>query len=227
MATPIPLVLPPLVQAFVTEVSQKHNSKVKVLRKSESLLMRLLGFILKPFNPTFMEQYITTIGTTIYIPDAFLIFISPTKFLEVIAHETQHIIDYTKNKPLFVLGYLFPQGLAAFAFLSVFAFFSPWMLLCLLFLLFLAPIPAPWRYQFELNGYRASILIARKMYNYTDEQMEQLYQRISNQLTTSYYYFTFPFPSKIIKDLKDESFMAEPRYMDTISFLEKHGKIPA
>lgn len=226
MATTAPLTLPPLVQAFVTEVSQKHNQKVKVLRKSESWLMRAIGFILKPFNPTFMEQYITTIGATIYVSDNFLAS-GEMEVLDVMAHETQHVIDFTKNRLLFVLGYLFPQCLALLALLSVFAFLNPWMLLCLLFLLFLAPIPAPFRYKFEVNGYRTTILFARKVYNYTDEQMTQLYEWVSSQMTTGNYYFAFPFPGKITKDLKDESFMLEPRYVEIIDFLKRHGKIPA
>lgn len=225
MATTESLSLPLLAQEFVTEVSQKHNQKVKVLRKSESWLMRAIGFILKPFNPTFMEQYITTIGATIYIPDDFLTSFGEMEVLDVLAHETQHVIDFTKNRLLFVLGYLFPQCLALLALLSIFAFLSPWMLLCLLFLLFLAPIPAPFRYKFEVSGYRTTILFARKVYHYTDEQMAQLYQWVSSQMTTGNYYFAFPFPGKIAKDLKDESFMLEPRYVEIIDFLKRHGKI--
>jgi beta-lactamase regulating signal transducer with metallopeptidase domain len=98
MATTTSLSLPLLAQEFVTEVSQKHNQKVKVLRKSKSWLMRAIGFILKPFNPTFMEQYITTIGATIYVPDDFLTSFGEMEILDVLAHETQHVIDFTKNR---------------------------------------------------------------------------------------------------------------------------------
>jgi len=221
------VVLPPLVQAFLTEVTQKHNPKAKILPKADSMLMRTIGFILKPFNPTFMESYITTIGATIYVPENFLQQSQEIGMLEVLGHETQHIIDYTKNRVVFVLGYLFPQCLASLSLLAFFGFLNPWMWLWFLALLFLAPLPAPGRYLFELNGYRTSILIVRKVYNYTDEQMGQIYQWVTHQLTSGNYYYTFPFPEKILKDLKDESFMAESRYAEIIDFLKRHGKIPA
>lgn len=220
------LPLPSLVQAFLTEVTQKHNSKAKVLRKSDSRLMRVIGFFMKPFNPTFMNSYITTIGAAIYVPDNFLEAYSETQILDVITHETQHIIDYTKNRPLFVLGYLFPQIFAPLSILALLGFANPWMFLWLLALLFLAPLPSPGRYVAELHGYRTSILFAKKVYGYNDEQMSQVRQRVVEQLTGSNYYFAWPFSKKIIKDLKDESFMTEPRYQEIIDFLEKHGQLP-
>lgn len=36
--------------------------------KDESLLMRVIGLVLSPFNDSFMRTYWTTIGQTIYVP---------------------------------------------------------------------------------------------------------------------------------------------------------------
>ena len=215
---------PVLWKSFFEDVTKRHAPEAKIVSKSGSWLMRAIGLVLKPFNPEFMTAYITTIGQTIYVPDDFS---EQDEFqaLSVIAHETQHIIDYKKNRVLFTLGYLFPQFLALFALLGVFGFFNPWMFLWFLSLGFLAPIPAPWRYRAELNGYRVSILMGRVIHHYSESEFAQVRDWIKNQMTTGDYYFTWPFPSKIEQDLRDESFIMEPRYQEILEFLRAQGKI--
>jgi hypothetical protein len=220
-----PLQLPPLAQAYMDNVAKKHNPKAQVLRKSDSWLMRAAAFILKPFNPTFLNQYITTIGATIYVPDDFLTTFDETSVLDTVTHETQHIIDYTANPPLFVLSYLFPLPLALLSLLAFGAFWSPWMLLWLLALGFLAPIPSPGRYKAELHGYRTTVLFARKVWKYNDDQMPQVYDWVADQMATGAYYWAWPFKDKVRADLKDESFMNEPRYQEITQFLTDHGII--
>lgn len=215
---------PVLWKAFFDSVTKRHAPEAKVVSKSASRLMRAIGFVLKPFNPEFMTAYITTVGQTIYVSDDFS---EQDEFqaLSVIAHETQHIIDYQKNPFLFTVGYLFPQCLALFALLGVFGFFNPWMFLWLLALGFLAPIPAPWRYKAELNGYRVSILMGRVIHHYSASEFAQIREWIKNQMTTGDYYFAWPFPSKIEQDLRDESFIMEPRYQEILGFLRAQGRI--
>lgn len=227
--------LPPLAQAFMTEVAQKHHPKAQVVKKSESKLMKTINWVVKRFNPEFMD-YITTIGATIYVPDDFVERNDETQVVEILAHETQHIIDYVASPVLFTLSYLFPQVLALLSVLALGAIFNTWMLLWLIALVFLAPIPSPGRYKTELRGYRTSILFARHRtvfdgyryarIGYSDQEMMQLHKWISDQMTTASYYFAWPFPKQIEKDLEDEGFMMEPRYQEITKFLQAHGRLP-
>ena len=229
------LQLPPLAEAFIMEVAQKHHPKANVAKKSESKLMKAINFIIKRFNPEFMN-YITTIGYTIYVPDDFVQKNDDTQVVEILAHETQHIIDYVASPAKFTLGYLFPQVLALLSLLALGAFFNTWMLLWLIALVFLAPIPSPGRYKAEINGYRVSILFARHRVvfdgyrltrvGYSDTEMAQLHKWISNEMTTANYYFAWPFPKQIEEDLTDEGFMIEPRYQEIIKFLQNHNRLP-
>lgn len=216
--------LPPLARAFFEEVTLKHAPDADVVRKEDSRLMKMIGWVLKPFNPRFMDTYITTIGRTIYVPDRFFQD-DESQCLTVLAHETQHIIDYEKNRVLFSLGYLFPQCLAVLSLFALFGFLNPWMFLFLLALGFLAPIPAPFRYQSELNGYRVSILLGRVLNRYGQSEMDQIRDWIKNEMTTGSYYFAWPFPTKISQDLRDESFIMEPRYQEILEFLRRHQRI--
>jgi len=215
--------LPGLAGAFFEEVTKKYAPDAKVVKKSESFLMKAIAFILKPFNPSF-SHYITTIGKTIYIPDG-LEAANEMALLDITIHETFHIIDYVRNKAKFILGYLFPQCLAALSLLSVFAIINPLLFLFLLFLLLLAPLPAPWRYKFERRGYRVSILLGRRLHNFSENQMQQLRDRFKKEMTTGAYYFAWPFPDSIDQDMKDESFMSESDYQVVLQFLKNHKLI--
>lgn len=80
--------------------------KYRIVKKSDSKLMRLIGWILKPFNKTFMTQYVTTIGSTIY---------SPWEVIDdgLLQHELQHVSDSKKFPVIYELSYIFllPFGL--------------------------------------------------------------------------------------------------------------------
>ena len=80
--------------------------KYRIVKKSDSKLMRAIGWVLKPFNKTFMTQYVTTIGSTIY---------SPWEVISdsLLQHELQHVSDSKKFPVIYELSYLFllPFGL--------------------------------------------------------------------------------------------------------------------
>jgi hypothetical protein len=213
--------LPGLVTRYVTQV-QKSNPSVKVLVKKNSKLMQLIGKFFKATNisPNFMEQYYTTIGSTLYVPDSALT-TDPVYLLNTIMHECLHATDSKRWSLLFSLSYLAPQIFALFALLAVFAFLHPLMALWLIALVFLAPFPAPARYYWELRAYRTTILFCRKVYGYSDADMEPVYEWVVGQLATKLYYFAWPFPEKIKRDLKDESFMSETEYKQMFEFLKR------
>lgn len=206
--------LPNDVQTFIDTVGKEYGNVV-IKPKSSSWLMKAIGWLFRvtKISPEFMTRYITTIGDTVYFPDDMLANPNVESMLRVIVHETIHVADSKRfSGPLFSFLYLFPQSLALLALLSVLAVWKIGFLWCLLFLLCLAPLPAPFRYWFELRAYRTSILFARKDDKLTDEQMIPIYEWIEKQLCTNLYYWTWPFPKTVRKHLEDESFMGSGIY---------------
>lgn len=176
------------------ELLQESEPSLKYKFKNESLLMKILGFILF-FNKPFMTHYVTTIGSTIYFPKDF--FSKPDNaVLPVIAHEFRHVKDSKKYKIIYELGYLFPISLIIiFPFLILLSLWALLLLLCLL------PFPSPGRMFFELRGYTMSLFAANecmKEYLPQDspiirENLLMLSERYNEQFTTANYYFMWPF----------------------------------
>lgn len=214
--------LPEMVSDYLMNVTWKHNPAVCFRKKSTSWLMRAAGWLFAALriNTKFMGQYYTVIDTDILTPDAKLDTPDDRELTDVLSHETIHVIDRGRmNKYLYNFLYMFPQSLAPMALLALGAFWHTNMLWCLLFLLCLAPIPAPFRYWFELRAYRTSIVFARKMYRLNNAQMEKVYDWVVMQLSTSLYYFTWPFPKMIRRHLMDESFMSKPEYKEIVKWI--------
>lgn len=201
------MTLPLDVQNFLETVTTNYG-EIKIVPKSSSKLMKAIGWLfgITKISPEFMTNYITVIGDTVYYPDDMLNNPDSESMLRVIAHETMHVADSKRlSNPLFSFLYLFPQSLAVLSLLSFLAFWKLSFLWCLLFLLCLAPIPAPFRYLFELRAYRVNVLFARKADKLTDEEMVTYYKWIEKQLCTSLYYWTWPFQNMVRKHLMDES----------------------
>jgi len=73
--------------------------------KIDSRLMRTIAWLIKPFNPKFLEEYTTVIGETIYLPTKWDLF-SKTMQMVILTHEKIHIKQYKRNKLWFVLSYM-------------------------------------------------------------------------------------------------------------------------
>lgn len=129
--------------------------------KPESWLMRLIGRLMF-FNPTFMTQYVTTIGTAIYFTSRAEVDTERPDW-ETLAHEVQHVRD-DQSHFAYKFRYLFPQVLALPSLLSPLAVLAIWwwpaiwFLLALAFLPFWAPWPSPGRHYFERRGYLVSMV---------------------------------------------------------------------
>jgi hypothetical protein len=137
-------------------------------------------------------------------------------------HEYQHLIDYNAYLKIpYVLIYGFPQIFAGLSFLSILSiFFGPIWLLWLLTLVLLAPLPAPGRYLMELNGYRTSYIWSKYVWKLPEEELnKQVDDFIVNQMTTKWYYFTFPFEKLIRWHAKSKSWIIKPRYQELIRFI--------
>lgn len=218
--------IPLIVQKYIDEVTQKYSKNVVQLKiKDDSKLMKAIGWILKKtrINPFFMERYITTIGNTIYYPKKLLETENPIDILEVISHESIHIRDFNRFGLLYNLSYLSPQILALLSTFSLLAFTGnkSW-LFCLLFLLFLAPIPSFGRYFWERRAYRTMFIFLKNYFHCDENYIKEVRESIASQLTGNYYYFTWPFSKIVIKDLSDNSFMEEPEYKDITNFINKN-----
>lgn len=98
------------------------------------------------WNRQFMTGFTTTVFGRCYFPDGY-VKDQPGEAAHTLAHEGVHAADGHGREPWFSLSYLFPQVLVLLALLS---FFSLWFLLALVFLL---PLPAPWREHWEKRGY--------------------------------------------------------------------------
>lgn len=137
-------------EAFLKE----RGIDFSIRKKSESWLMKLIGTILF-FNPKFMTEYTTTIGSTVFFPDNYLD--DPDETARTLAHEAKHIMQAKEHGTIrFSLQYLFPLPLALGAIGALFAIWWLPALWCLGFLVFLAPLPAPWRVKYEREAYLVS-----------------------------------------------------------------------
>lgn len=210
--------IPEYVNVFLDTFAKKHAPSISIKPKSESFLMKIIGLFVKPFNPKF-DQYITTIGTTIYVPDNFFNK-KPIQIIEILSHETKHAKDFFIHPFLFICGYLFPQIL-----------FFPLLILLLLLgckfwslfaLILLLPLPAYFRFRFELVAYRTSLLIGENVLIYSSKEMQKIKDWIKEQLTKQWYYWAFPFPSYVEKQLNDSSYKEEPYYLDILEYFKNN-----
>jgi hypothetical protein len=126
--------------------------------------------------------------------------------METLAHESQHVWDWSRWKLWYTIIYTFPQNLAL---LSLLSFWSLWWLGCLVFL---APMPAIGRTWVERRGYLVTLLVQRwrrgevsqkdLLVNWRLERKEILWA--VSQFVGSSYYFMWPFQSSLEKWFDEE-----------------------
>jgi hypothetical protein len=168
---------------------QKVYPDVNVKFKDQSTFMQILGKILF-FNPAFMTDFITTVGTTIYYPSQNWIDTNPATSSVLILHETVHIYDQNNsNRVIFSLLYLLPQLL--FLLFIPLLFIVNWKFV-LIPLVFLAPIPSYFRMYYERRAYTISMYASQKL-GYT----QSLPSSYVTDFTSSEYYFMWPFSTSL------------------------------
>jgi hypothetical protein len=164
--------------------------------KEDSAFMRFLGKV-SFFNKRFLSGYITTMGNTIYVPRDR----NTPGIWRVVAHEWIHLEQNKRQGFMHGVLYMVPQVLAFLSLLSILAIWlSNWWLLCLLFLLCLAPIPAPWRMSKEFEAYTMSMAVSHWERTDTDYYL----QNIAKNFYGPSYYFMWPFKDSITAKLKEE-----------------------
>jgi hypothetical protein len=172
--------------------------------------MRIISYILF-FNKAFMTGFITTIGRTVYWPREKL---EDSGSIVTLTHEYQHAKDADKRTPiLFGLLYLFPLILALPGVLLTLASpvwitlmacgviaWSWWLLPFLLTLVFLAPLPAPWRTHYEIKGSVMGLFTTNELLKERGLSVENRIEILQSQadrkeesFTGPAYYFMWPF----------------------------------
>lgn len=159
--------------------------------KNESLFMKILGYILF-FNPKFMTEFTTTIGNTIYFPNRERVKAYKAVYEMVLCHEIVHMYDESKKtKFLFKFEYLLPQILSLLAIPLLFIF--SWKA-ALIPLVFLTPLPAFFRKEYEKRGYVMSLYAKNRIYKAfgADPKLKEEASFIVKQFTGPTYYFMWP-----------------------------------
>jgi uncharacterized membrane protein len=182
-------------------LKQHYNFEIRY--KDKSFFMKFLSFILF-FNKTFMTNYATTIGSIIYYPSEEYIKNNEDSSISILAHEIVHVKQKnTYGSLFFSILYLFPQVLAVFSLLSI--FLSWWYLL---FLLFLLPLPAPFRKDFEKSAYTMSLFIMWLKLNninatqeYIDDFFDNFVLLKESKFKTADYWFMWPFGVSFKNDI--------------------------
>jgi len=108
-----------------TTLLQKQIPELKVSYKDKSAIHKVLGFLLRPVNPGYMTDFVTTLGTNVAFPSEKDYKARTQASFNVLAHEFVHACDYKKSPVWFSLMYLFPQILCLLP-LIVFGAFLGW-----------------------------------------------------------------------------------------------------
>lgn len=168
---------------------------VKIYYKNSSLLMKLIYHVsfMWIWNRRFFDFH-TTIGSNIYLVDDVIEMGYWKSIYGTVRHELIHVLQRARWWLLYDLSYLFPQILAPVA---IFAIWGPlWLLF---FLVFLAPLPAPWRMKWEMEGYTATLLTYFEIHG---DLPDEFVDRKARNFYTAAYYFMWPFKKDVLRRLK-------------------------
>jgi hypothetical protein len=220
--------LPPLVQQFLDEVTLKVNPDFKIRNKGEpDAFYRIISKVVGLFNKNMDTGYITVINGTCWFPASFFspdgkeFTCEPNHAIKILAHETVHEYDRKRLGTVpFTLIYLFPQVLAVLSLLAVLALWNPHWLLCLFFLLFLTPIPAPGRAWLEVRGYKTNMSLGR-LKGWDPNLLS--FQIVRNNFMSGNYYFMMPFFGWTAKRLLDFTHESEDIYAKIIIWYKSNA----
>jgi hypothetical protein len=112
-------------------IIEKEAPFFQIRFKDESYLMRALGLLMRPFNPTFLTNFTTTVGAVVYFPSRARYEAEPNESIATLSHEFVHIHDSRETGPRFQLGYAAPQVWAV-PLLLIFSVLGNVLPLCLL-----------------------------------------------------------------------------------------------
>lgn len=210
--------------SFIFFLKQKgYDFNIKF--KDESLFMKILGVLVWIYNKRFMSEYTTVIGKTIYFPSRKWVDEDQYSLPIIIAHEMVHMQDKKKLNSyfpgLYSFLYLAPQILALLSLFAFFAFININFLFCLLFLIFLLPIPSPGRSWIEARGYAMNLYVEEYLFGNSPTFLAEY---VTYYFSGSEYYFMWPFPNSVKNKLLENYKNAEkiaPIFSDFSEWFEK------
>lgn len=105
---------------------QADHPSFEVRYKDESLLMRLLGVLVFPFNESFSTDYTTTLGAKTYLPSRVEVAKDYAGYAGTLAHEGVHVFDDAKHPIWFKFSYALNQ-IAVLPLLIAYALLGSWI----------------------------------------------------------------------------------------------------
>jgi len=218
------MIIPAKVQKFMEDIVYPVNPKFVIKNKAHKTgLYAIASFFGKIFNPELDTRYITvSLGECWYPAHYFdtsgnLKEDRANEVIEIMAHEVIHEYDRKRIGTVpYTIAYAFPQILAVFALGAIGAIWNPWWLLCLLFLLLLAPIPAPGRAWAEIRGYHTNMMVTRLIGHDPKYYAEWA---ADTQFCSPAYYFMFPFRDYVINKLMETEYEKEEIYIKIKNWL--------
>lgn len=148
---------------LIGEVRDEFPS-FRIIYKRSSKLMKVIGFLLKVISfgriRSFFTDYATTIGNTVYVPDAWKIMSTSTKYV-ILRHERVHMRQ-AKRLSLFLYSFLY----LFIPFPIVFSYF---------------------RTQFEMEAYAETIKAVYEVHGLERIRSEEFRSFIFEQFKTSSY----------------------------------------
>lgn len=203
----------------------------KVCWKDTSRLQRVLGWLVKPFNPDYLTRYTTTLHPNVWFPSKEFYDRDPTQSFLVLAHERVHLADTMKRSVWFRVSYLLPQILAIPALVLTLALIPVvgWKALGLLGLvaLCLAPWGSPWRTHWEQRGYAMTLACAYWLKGEFSQVTKDLVRR--QFFGWSYYRMAWRSSSidawfaQVEKDIRSGDILKEDVYNQVHEFLKNRG----
>lgn len=192
-------------ELYLNQVTRKIDSSSKIILKQESKLMRFIDKI-KFWDKVFMTDKVTTLGSTIYVPEELFNRSDKRSILKVIAFETVGIAHRKSLKALWYILYGYPQvfSLLALAPLAGAPMSFLWFLLCLL------PTPSPFRYALLLEQYKVWMIFEEFAYVKNKNITIAVRANIANELSSSRTWWCMPWHSKVIKDLMSFRYIEKP-----------------
>lgn len=150
---------------------QKEFPGFKVEQKTKSWLMIVISYLLF-FNRDFMTNFITTIGSTMYVPDAWYTWHDNLKS-EVLRHERVHLLQQKRYGML---------------------------LYSLLYLLIPLPFGLAWyRAQLEWEAYQETMRCIAEEYGVEMLRNPSFKENMLDHFTTGQYGWMWPFRSQVNK----------------------------
>jgi hypothetical protein len=158
--------------ARVNDLIRDEFPSFVVRFKSQSFLMKLIDVLLRIITfgrMTRFFEYVTTLGTTVYVPDDWNQD-SPLSRAVTLRHERVHMRQHKEFGLLFPISYLF---------------------------LPLPVVFAGCRRDFEMAGYKESLAATAEYYGFSTINNPQLRSRIVGQFVGPSYFWAWPFRDSV------------------------------